>query len=556
MREKIDQWTEQRGGRDVPGTGLVRKVFELLDIIGAAPGLVTIPEMVARTGWPRSTLYRILQSITAHGFARFDPVGQGFTLGFRFIELAQNVWTSPDLATVAAAELRRLRDLTGETAYLAVLHDTSMVGLGKFESGHSHRSAATLGIEKPIHCTSQGKAFLAFLPDGEAAAILARSPMRRFTEQTITDRALLRGQLPIIRSRGFAVDDQEIMNGIRCVGAPILDAAGQPIASISVAGPIYRITSDRVEQLGPEVADAANAIRLRLSGMSRGAVAKGGGPSAHPGHREPAFHGAAPIWDAGLNAVHWVDLLAPSVQLTGRTTVEFRPPAHRPIDAMMPAEGGPVVFMGGQVLQIADARCVGESNHRDLVGLTDIRVDPKGIPWAALWRETDAVSVIGPVSPDGTVDGRWTTPTRVDALAWDPDGDLLYAAEAGRGIFQLSVSTGTRRLFCKISKASGSPRGLVVDSEKRLWVALYDGWSVARLTAEGDFDRVIALPVPRPTGLTFGGDDLCQLFITTARIGLAREVLENAPLSGRLLMVAAGVTGYATRCAAYSLRGA
>jgi hypothetical protein len=82
----------------VPGAALISKAFRLIDTIGAAPGLITVPELVKATGWPRPTLYRILAAITAHGFVRFDPVAQGYTLGYRFLELAQNVWAAPDLA--------------------------------------------------------------------------------------------------------------------------------------------------------------------------------------------------------------------------------------------------------------------------------------------------------------------------------------------------------------------------------------------------------------------------------------------------------------------------
>ena len=83
---------------------------------------------------------------------------------------------------------------------------------------------------------------------------------------------------------------------------------------------------------------------------------------------------------------------------------------------------------------------------------------------------------------------------------------------------------------------------LAVDADDRLWVGLYDGWSIARLTTEGEIERLLPLPVPRPTGLAFGGEGKDRIYVTTARIDLAREVLEKAPLSGHLL-VASTIAG-------------
>ena len=92
-------------------------------------------------------------------------------------------------------------------------------------------------------------------------------------------------------------------------------------------------------------------------------------------------------------------------------------------------------------------------------------------------------------------------------------------------------------MLARIPRGAGEPRGLALDPEGRLWVALSDGWSVARLDAFGEIERVVGLPVPRPSGLAFGGPDRSHLYIATAPLGLPRDILENAPLSGRLLVL-------------------
>jgi IclR family transcriptional regulator, acetate operon repressor len=522
----------------VQGTALLGKAFRLLDTIGAAPGLVSVAELSEATRWPKATLYRILSALTAHGFVRLDPVAQGYTLGYRFLELAQNVWAGPDLAAVASIELQRLRDMTGETAYLAVPHNGAVLSIGKFESLHHVRSAARLGARKPMHCTSQGKAILAFLGECEIDAILNGNPLERFTAQTITDPDFLKAQLGIVRTRGYAVEDQEILVGNLCVGAAVLDSSGCPIAAISVAGPTYRLTTDRVEQLGPEIAAAARSISLTLRGSTSRSA-----PTAdfqlHPAQHKAAFYGAHPVWDTQRSRLLWVDRLAPSLLITGETrTSAYHPEPGAPIDALSLAPNGDAVLvMAGRRLRIRDLACLADEAVPGLIGLTAFTIDPTGREWAALARPEE--SAIGMLGATGKLETTWTLRAEVSALVWSQSGDMLYAADPRRGaIYLLRHGSAAPRLLARIPRVSGEPKALAIDRDGRLWIGLYDGWSVARLSEDGMIDRLIALPVPRPTGLAFSSDG--TLYVTTARIGLARDVLENAPLSGHLLIVQTG----------------
>jgi IclR family transcriptional regulator, acetate operon repressor len=521
----------------VAGTALIGKAFRLIDLIGAAPGLVSAAELATATGWPKATLYRILASVTAHGFVRFDPLAQGYTLGYRLLELAQNVWAAPDLAAIASVELQRLRDMTGETAYLAVPHDGAVLSLGKFESPHDIRSAARLGVRKPLHCTSQGKAILAFLPEAEAEAMLGREPLERFTPHTVTDRDTLMTQLRIIRARGYAVEDQEILPGNRCVGAPVLDSTGRPVAAISVAGPVYRLTRERVDQLGPEVANVARNIGLGLRGTPARQSPAGMPWQPHPSHRTPVFHGAHPVWAPERSSLVWADRLGPSLFITsGARTATFRPEPGAPIDGLSVTAGGEVVLLlGGRILRIDRGECVFDRAVPELAGTAAMTTDPAQQHWVAVQQGEE--TRIGKLDADGTIETVWTLRGRIGALAWSRSGETLYASDPQRGTIHLLRRDGAPpRLFTRIARVSGEPRSLAVDADDRLWVGLYDGWSIARLTTEGEIERLLPLPVPRPTGLAFGGDSDGQIYVTTARIGLAREVLENAPLSGHLLV--------------------
>jgi DNA-binding IclR family transcriptional regulator len=120
-----------------------------------------------------------------------------------------------------------------------------------------------LGSRAPAHCTSVGKALLAYQPAETVNAVIENG-LKRFTPNTITDAELLRQELATIRARGYAIDDEEIEEGLRCVAAPIRDHTGQVISAISVAAPVQRMSKKNVQTTIPSVVAAANAISRRL----------------------------------------------------------------------------------------------------------------------------------------------------------------------------------------------------------------------------------------------------------------------------------------------------
>jgi DNA-binding IclR family transcriptional regulator/sugar lactone lactonase YvrE len=547
-----DNWTPDIQGKPaLAGTAVLQKAFDLLDHIGEAPGQLDSADLARRTGMPRATLYRILAALQARGLVRTDPGQQTYSLGFHLIELAQNVWSSSDLVSVAAGELRRLRDMTGETSYLAVMHEGMMRSLGRFDGAHSHRSAAALGVTKPVHCTSQGKAMLSHLSVAQVTALLT-PPLQRFTPKTITDIPQLLAQLDIVRARGFAIDDEEIVEGTRCAGAAILNAMGQPIGAISVAGPTFRVTQRRAEQLGHELAAATQRIAQELNRTS--AVATSVISPATAISTAQAFLGTSALWHAEAGAMVWIDRLGPAVHWhDGASTSVTLDTLDRRIDgAYLTTDGVVVLTRGGAILVRRDGA------QRQLHFAADfqasaVRTDPQGGVWVAEFNAERNTSLIRPLTPSGSSDPLWELGGEVTSLAISRDGDAFYAAVPARNtIYAMSKADGRKRVFSRLPEATGAPMGLALDTEGRLWVGAYEGWSVVRLDADGEFERVVPLPVPTPTSLAFGGPDLSTLYITSARSGLSTETLHNAPQSGRLLALQSPVTGVAEPIAAFS----
>lgn len=528
-------WSEtMAASKNVAGTALIGKACDILETVGKAPGEVSHAMLAERTGIPRATLYRIVAALTARGLIRVDPVTQNYTLGFSFLELGQNAWSSGDLASIASVELRRLRDLTGETAYLAVQEGNHVLALGRFESPHPQRSNARLGALKPMHCTSQGKAILAHTAPAQLDAFL-REELAPYTHRTITDPQQLRVNLAIIRARGFSIDDEEIVLGTRCVGAPILDADHRPIAAISVAAPTYRMSPDRAEQLGFEIADIARRISAQLAPSLR--LGQSAESNVSVITANPSFSGGSPIWHAVEQRLFWIDRLAPAAYGTGGTPFLSLETMAESLDAACLIEKGALVSAGSRLAVIREGRIAGVLPIPSAGRITALRVSPEGEIWAALLDAASDVTRIGPLSVEGVVEAAFEIDGAVADLAFG-DPDTLFATVPARScIYLLELSRSRKRRFSDVPKVAGMPSALAVDADGGLWVAMADGWSILRFDRDGNVVRTIAIPVPYPTGICFGGPNMSGLIVTSRRIGLTRESLAAAPLSGHCLSI-------------------
>jgi IclR family transcriptional regulator, KDG regulon repressor len=126
------------------------------------------------------------------------------------------------------------------------------------------RVPSSVGRRNPAHCTAVGKALIAYLPDEELEGLMRRRGLKAHTPKTITTPVLLRRELATIRERGYAIDDEEIEKGLRCIGAPVRDHSGRVVASLSVAGPAFRLTRARTSSVARLVAKAADALSAEL----------------------------------------------------------------------------------------------------------------------------------------------------------------------------------------------------------------------------------------------------------------------------------------------------
>ena len=530
------------------GTGALEKAIDILEAVGEQANGMSQADITTRLALPRTTVYRLLATLVARGLLRRDPLRKVYCLGFRCFEMARQAYANPDLAAAAAPELRSLRDLTGETSYLAALDGLEVISLERYDGAHSQRSSAALGQRKPAYCTSQGKAILSALDATTRDALVRDMVLKPLTPMTITDRRRLQAELKITAARGYAIDDEEIVLGVRCVGAPVVDPMGKVRGAISVAGPAWRLTRARVELLGPELAEAARRIGAQLPTLQLIASAAQDA-TVQPVEGPWAFLGAFPAWCTRRQTLFWVDALAPSLRA-------FDCRADEQLTTLeAPATG--LVLQGDEFLVAFAERVV----RVDLKGQhTPFANWPEGVVQAMCAGETGTVWVAFEVEGGGAAIGlvaattsnsastssstsgqfkpQWRITEPVQCLHWSAQDNTLYATAPESGaILMMKPGTATVRRLATVPKGSGRISGLARDAAGGLWTALRDGWSVMRISPDGNLDRVIGLPVPCPTDVAIGGPDLNQLFVTTARQPVSLETLNKAPSSGQLFVL-------------------
>lgn len=249
----------------------IGKTLAVLETLAVHQRLSAIAEA---TGLPKSTVHRILRSLTEHGFARAASDGR-YLPGPRILSIAGQILSTFDYTLQLGPALRGLQTRTGFTVHFAVLTGLEAVYVEKLENEDKpYRMASRVGMRLRLHCTGIGKAILAALPPEEAERLLAEAGMEARTPNTITSAEAMSAELERVRGRGFAIDDEENEEGTRCVAAAVLDHRGRVFGGISVSTLAFLMPHQDAERLGPTVLEAAAAMSEAL-GAPRGADVAG-----------------------------------------------------------------------------------------------------------------------------------------------------------------------------------------------------------------------------------------------------------------------------------------
>lgn len=245
------------------GVGVISKVFRILDAIQGSPSGLTLKPLCDVTGINKSTAHRFLKHLERAGYLIRTQPG-AYMIGPKFSQMSAraNPWAT--LQVVARPLLWDLWKSTAETVNLAALDQGTVLYIEVLESPHEFRLSSRVGARRPLHVTGLGKALAAFLSDEQREQLLKGLDFKPMTPNTIINLVQFRQELTKVREQGYAVDNEETVLGARCLAAPILDATFNPVAAISVSGPVTRVSVDGIHALASAVMKTARAISTAM----------------------------------------------------------------------------------------------------------------------------------------------------------------------------------------------------------------------------------------------------------------------------------------------------
>jgi DNA-binding IclR family transcriptional regulator len=244
----------------------VKSLFKMLDVLecfSASDRELSVIQMAQRTGLPRTTVHRIVESLRSVGFLEREASRERYRLGLKLFELGNTAITNLPLYRESGPFVETLAKLSGETVHLCVFNGFEMVFVEHAQE-REHPNNTIMKMEAtPCHSTGVGKAALAFQPQPIVDRIIGLG-LRSFTQNTITDPERLLQELAKIRDNGYATDDNEHELDRRCVAAPIRNASGKVFAAISVTGKARRFNSEHIPKLAELVMSHARLISVQL----------------------------------------------------------------------------------------------------------------------------------------------------------------------------------------------------------------------------------------------------------------------------------------------------
>lgn len=215
------------------------KAFDILELIDKKNEL-GITEISEALGLDKSTVHRLISTLKQKGYVVQNTSNNKYSNSFKLFEMGNNVVERLGLRRQAQPYLEHLARMTNETVNIAIMYDANIIYIDKIESSATIKVDLNIGKKLPAYCTGLGKAMLAFMSQEKVEAIMSDVKFIQYTDKTVTDYPKLLEQLKIIKEQGYSIDDEEYVEGLKCISAPILGYSGEAIAAISIAVPKYR----------------------------------------------------------------------------------------------------------------------------------------------------------------------------------------------------------------------------------------------------------------------------------------------------------------------------
>jgi len=244
----------------------VERALDVLMCFSITTPELTMTQIADKIGINKSTVHRLLATLEAKRFVQRDPHTGMYTPGNRLLQMAYLTLEKNNLSEIAAPHMRRLNEVHRETITLSILDGSEVVYLSVLESPQKVKLAAKPGQRLPAFCTASGKVMMAFSDEAVVQKIFGVG-FPEYTKFTVRNTDTLVHVFHLVRERGFAYSEQEFEEGVNAVAAPILDKNNKPLAAIAVAGPAYRLTVERMLEIGPFVAAVGKELSEDLESL-------------------------------------------------------------------------------------------------------------------------------------------------------------------------------------------------------------------------------------------------------------------------------------------------
>jgi DNA-binding IclR family transcriptional regulator len=242
---------------------VLERAFDVLDVLAGNGVELGATEVALNLGLHKSTAHRLLMMLQNRRFVERNTETGKYRLGWRLFELGSLTASRVDLYEISRPHIDHLVKLTGETAHLGVLRGGEIISILNVETNRSVRTPSSVGRRTPIYCTSLGKAILANLPEAIAVDVTRQMEFRIYTPHTHTKESF-KIELSKVREQGYALDNEEFEEGLRCVGAPVRNHLNEVVAAISIAGPSYRVGGEHLQGLIRSVMTVASQLSEAL----------------------------------------------------------------------------------------------------------------------------------------------------------------------------------------------------------------------------------------------------------------------------------------------------
>ncbi|MBS1873279.1 MAG: IclR family transcriptional regulator [Acidobacteria bacterium] len=256
------------------------KALGLLELLTRCRSGLTLPELVEKSGLPKSSAHYLLVTLERRGYVHRSERTGRYMPGVQLFSMANLALNGLGVRQRADPYLSALRLRTGLTVHMAILDNNEAVLVARHDAHGGMRVATWVGKRMDLHCTGLGKALIAFLPEKEIEAVVRERGLARHNENTISTPRRLQENLQRVVKLGYALDDEEDELGTRCIGAPVFASGDRPIASVSLVGSLSEINHENVAQLAEELKSTARALGRVFADVSpttsTGAVALSG----------------------------------------------------------------------------------------------------------------------------------------------------------------------------------------------------------------------------------------------------------------------------------------